>query len=206
MVDFWSVKLAQNQCQNDLKKLWKKVGKGRHKKTLKKPGAATPWKSEQPAQGGSPNNKGETSERKTHPSHKPKERENTLQENLEKEREFGIWAMEMIWESIFDNNMDCEQSDEERSDAVGPHWVYIAFGVRCHAIRPWWQCGEGHLGCSTLMKNVPCLAHWNYISLSKSWGAHFRTLHGTATFACGREKVWSKVRWLLDQVNPYQQH
>ena len=24
----------------------------------------------------------------------------------EKEREFGIWAMEMIWESIFDNNMD----------------------------------------------------------------------------------------------------
>ena len=37
---------------------------------------------------------------------------------------------------IFDNNMDCEQSDEERSDAVGPHWVYITFGVRCHAIRP----------------------------------------------------------------------
>ena len=37
---------------------------------------------------------------------------------------------------ILDNNMDCEQSDEERADAVGPHWVYIAFGVRCHAIRP----------------------------------------------------------------------
>ena len=37
---------------------------------------------------------------------------------------------------IFDNNMDCEQSDEERSDADGPHWVYITFGVRCHAIRP----------------------------------------------------------------------
>ena len=29
-----------------------------------------------------------------------------------------------------------QQSDEERSDAVGPHWVYITFGVRCHAIRP----------------------------------------------------------------------
>lgn len=37
---------------------------------------------------------------------------------------------------IFDNNMNCEQSDEERSDAVGPHWVYITFGARCHAIRP----------------------------------------------------------------------
>jgi hypothetical protein len=37
---------------------------------------------------------------------------------------------------IFDDHMDCDQSDEEKSEAVGPHWVYIAFGKWCHASRP----------------------------------------------------------------------
>jgi hypothetical protein len=37
---------------------------------------------------------------------------------------------------IFDDHIDCDQSDDERSDSPGPHWLYIAFGKWCHAIRP----------------------------------------------------------------------
>ena len=42
-----------------------------------------------------------------------------------------------------------------------------------------------------------------YIPLSELRNAHCGTLHGIATFVCGREKVWSKRHRILDQVNLY---
>ena len=41
------------------------------------------------------------------------------------------------------------------------------------------------------------------VPLSRSRDADHGALRGSASFALSHEKVWSKVRWLIDQVNLY---